>query len=95
MTKVFVSVTYVARTERGLWQRHQNQFQCKLYDFETCDSGDGCRTNAKNRNVVETRDTSQNRTSHSSDDETCVSRKIPIACVSQCLSSYFCLIDCT
>ena len=93
VTKVFNCVTYVVKTERCLLQRHQNQLQCQLYDFETCDSGGDCSTNAKNCDLVETRDTSQSCTLHSHYNKRRVSRRTPTASVSRWVSSWFFLID--
>ena len=33
-TPVVSSVTYLVRTECGLWERHQNQLQCTPSDFD-------------------------------------------------------------
>ena len=58
------------KTEPGLWKSHQNQLQWRLSNFEACDFS----TNIKNRDLDETRDTSQNHASYSDIDQPSSSR---------------------
>ena len=76
VTKIFGNVTYMIRTERGLWISHQNQLLRRLCDFKTCDDSSAP---GQDHDEFEINDTEPSSRSHSQNDELSTFHETPLA----------------